>query len=568
MLKHPASIYINWAAYDELSDTVELTEEIAMRQLRELLRLRKLGVKFDAYLMDCFWFAEDGGYRTWRKPHWPDGPDRWLDCCRENGVIPGLWFSTNCIVHPNPERRLRPVPEWMDSLDGTPAQWWGMCLFYGGYLPHLMQTLHQWYERGVRVFKFDFMCLDFAPPHLKAAMLPSQIRSANTAAIQGALSAFKQAHPDAVFLAYNGFDEGSQMMNNTGAPLRKVVDGRWLESFDALYCGDPRPADIPVMNFWRAKDIYSDHMVFAYQFNGIPLQRIDNSSFMIGTTGTCYRRGLAAWKGMLLLSLARGGWANTYYGNLDLLDEENAAWFAKAQRLFYPLQATAPFSTLGALPGTGRPYGYSALAENGGVITVVNPSQEVASLTVSLGDKARLLFRDAGFQPILGPDTVTLGPEQMAVIGVGAYASPDFDLGIQEDVPIPLSIRRLDAEVLQEGSHAITATLAAPSRSTVRIILRQTDPNGFPKRSTGGAALKEAPMDQVLKIEASQAGAKVPVINNYGRVIWSGLSWAVGEIAGTEIKAGVPLTVRCSTTESNIIRLTCELHEVVYEKPC
>lgn len=39
MLTHPIGVYINWATYDELSDVVELTEELAMRQLDEVARL-------------------------------------------------------------------------------------------------------------------------------------------------------------------------------------------------------------------------------------------------------------------------------------------------------------------------------------------------------------------------------------------------------------------------------------------------------------------------------------------------------------------------------------------------
>jgi len=52
MPTQPISVYINWAAYDELPDNVELTEELALRQLDEIIRLRGLGVRFDYYLTD------------------------------------------------------------------------------------------------------------------------------------------------------------------------------------------------------------------------------------------------------------------------------------------------------------------------------------------------------------------------------------------------------------------------------------------------------------------------------------------------------------------------------------
>jgi hypothetical protein len=152
--REPIVVYNNWAAYDELSDNVPLTEALAMRPLQEILRLRQQGVRIDAYVMDAYWFAPDGGYRTWRQPNWPDGPDRWLAACREHGLKPGLWFSTNNLSH------LEPFPAWEDSLT---ARRNAMCLFAGGYLPHLIETLQLWYDRGVRIFKFDFA--KFTAPH-------------------------------------------------------------------------------------------------------------------------------------------------------------------------------------------------------------------------------------------------------------------------------------------------------------------------------------------------------------------------------------------------------------------
>ena len=106
-LTAPIWVYNNWSAYDELSDAAPLTRELAMRELREILRLRQAGVRIDYYVMDAFWFEPNGGYRTWRKEYWPDGPDEWLAACRDNGIKPGLWFGTNSLVHLNPSDRWR-----------------------------------------------------------------------------------------------------------------------------------------------------------------------------------------------------------------------------------------------------------------------------------------------------------------------------------------------------------------------------------------------------------------------------------------------------------------------------
>lgn len=66
-------------------------------------------------------------------------------------------------------------------------------------------------------------------------------------------------------------------MENTVSPFRKIVDPPWLEVFETLYCGDPRISDVPMMNFWRSQDLYSDHMVHQFAFNGLPLARINNN---------------------------------------------------------------------------------------------------------------------------------------------------------------------------------------------------------------------------------------------------------------------------------------------------
>jgi hypothetical protein len=92
LLRDPIWVYNDWSAYDELSDNIPLTEDLAMRELNEIMRLRKYGVHFDYYMMDAFWFGKDGDYRTWRTPNWPNGPDHWIAECKKNGIHPGLWF--------------------------------------------------------------------------------------------------------------------------------------------------------------------------------------------------------------------------------------------------------------------------------------------------------------------------------------------------------------------------------------------------------------------------------------------------------------------------------------------
>ena len=255
LLSKPIWVYNNWSAYDELSDRIPLTEELAMRELSQIERLRRLGVHFDYYVMDAFWFAPDGGYREWRKPNWPNGPDRWIAECRRQGILPGLWFGTNMLV------KIDPAPAWKDSLS---SKKWTASMYEGGFLPDFMKTLQFWYDRGIRMYKFDFADFSAATPQAEKTQSPDAIRSRNETAFREALRTFRHKNPDVVLEAFNGF--GGDVDSTAGPfPFPHPIDTRWLEVFDGIYSGDPRPSDVPQMNFWRSMDIYSDHMVRRYE---------------------------------------------------------------------------------------------------------------------------------------------------------------------------------------------------------------------------------------------------------------------------------------------------------------
>jgi hypothetical protein len=559
LLRDPIWVYNDWSAYDELSDNIPLTEALAMKELDEIVRLRKLGVHFDYFMMDAFWFAPDGGYRAWRKPNWPNGPERWIAECRANGILPGLWFGTNELV------KIDAAAEWRDSLT---AKGGSLSFSEGGFLPDFMKTMQYWYDHGIRMFKFDFVDFGAATPATEKTQTPEQIQARNTAAFRDALKAFRQKNPDVVLVAFNGF--GGDVESTAGPfPFHNPVDLRWLEVFDSLYSGDPRPSDVPEVNFWRSLDIYSDHMVRRYEQSFLPLERIDSTGFMIGNTGTIYYRKTNAWKGMLLLMVARGGWVNTIHGNLEFLDEEKARWFARVQRIYERLQAEGRTKTFGGIPGDVQPYGFGSLDADGAVYTVVNPAQAVREIELpvlsrvqgSLGN-GRVIFRDAGFVPLLKGNKITLGPAQMAAVGFGRYAGPEFDLGIQEDVRIPRTITPINASFSEGGSNGIEATIAPPASGDLRILFQQRGQDGGIMRSWPGGPPNGKTVGTVLKIVAEQGGKTLPIEINYDKQVWSGLSWGAGEIKHANFVAGTPIRIRCSSEERSKVVLEGRVYVV------
>jgi hypothetical protein len=561
ILRDPVWVYNDWSSYDELSDNIPLTEQLAMKELDEIVRLKKYGVHFDYYMMDAFWFDPDGGYRQWRKPNWPDGPDRWIAACHKNGLKPGLWFSTNTLV------KINAAPQWKDSLN---AKGWSMSFSQGGFLLDFMGVLQYWYDHGIRMFKFDFVDFDAAVPSEENAGSHAEIHRRNEEAFRDALRKFRAKNRDVMLVAFNGF--GGDMESTAGPfPFRNPIDLRWLEVFDSIYSGDPRPSDVPETNFWRSMDIYSDHMVRRYEESGLPIERIDSTGMMIGNTGTIYYRKTNAWQGMLWGMMARGGWVNTIHGNLEFLDEAKARWFARAQRLYEKLQAEGRTKTFGGIPGNVEPYGFASFDANGAVYTVVNPAQSVEQLELPKLSRVqaplglgRVIFRDAGFVPLLKGNRVTLGPGQMAAVGFGRYAAPAFDFGIQEDVVIPREISSLETNFKDAGKNAIEASVPPPGKGDLRIVFQQRDEHGNIMRSWPGGPPNGKSVASVLKITAEQNGKPLSINIPYDKVIWSGLSWGAGEIHRKDLAGDGPIHIRCSSAEQGAVKLEAHLYAVTY----
>ena len=554
----PIWVYNDWSAYDELSDEVPLNEALAMRELTEILRLRKAGVHFDYYMMDAFWYDPEGGYRTWRRQDWPEGPDRWIAECRAAGIMPGIWLSTNTLTS------LKPVPQWRSSLNtgGT-----AMALYTGGFLDDFISVLDYWYGRGIRMFKLDFADLSVAAAGDEGRLPPQDIRRRNARALHDALREFRRTHPDIVLVAFNGFVGDIEAATGELNPFNT----QWLDVFDSLYAGDPRPSDLPQMDLWRAIDNYSDDMVRHFAQEGVPLDRVDSTAFMVGNTGTNYFRKTSAWRGSLLLMVARGGWINTVHGNLEFLGDDDARWFARVQSLYAPLQGTGHTRRFGGNPGTPWPYGFGSGSSDGALYAVVNPAQGVRTLRLPRLSSAqdpniegRILFHDSGFVPVLSGDTIKLGPGELALVGFGRFSRADNDLGVEADIRIPKSIELIPAhfqDARGSSDHmAVETVVTAPASGDLRIIMQQRDPDGSVVR-----AFSRETMGKYFRIRASQDGAPLVVDIRYDTRIWSGLSWAVGELRHDRIAPGKPIRIELSSANADpTIHLDGRVYRVDY----
>ena len=191
---------------------------------------------------------------------------------------------------------------------------------------------------------------------------------------------------------------------------------------------------------------------------------------------------------------------------------------AKVQSLFLYLQSEGRIKSFGGIPGEAQPYGFAGIDGDGSVYVVVNPAQSTATIPLTLVSQAqaalgagRVLFRDAGFAPVLHADSIKLGAGQMAMVGFGKYNGPAYDLGVQDDVVIPRSIDPVAAAFHETGQGRIEATIDAPAGGDLRLIMQQHSPDGSLRRTGAGGPPQGTNMGKVFLLHAEQGGRELPI---------------------------------------------------------
>ncbi|MDD4923041.1 MAG: hypothetical protein PHS30_11280, partial [Bacteroidales bacterium] len=219
-------------------------------------------------------------------------------------------------------------------------------------------------------------------------------------------------------------------------------------------------------------------------------------------------------------------------------------------------------------PGTAKPYGYLAKNSKGCLVTVLNPSQKMEKVTFPFNplDHGKLLFTDNGFKPVIENNSITLGPEQMAVVGFGQYANGQYDLGIQDDVTIPSYIEPVHSEITLTEKGKAKVVFHYDGKNDLRIIFSQKKQDGHPLRISGGSPPNGKYMSELLHIKAVQNKEEIPLIINYDKQIWSGLSWAVCEIQHRHLKKDSPIHIQYTVIDPNKgdFLIECRIYEVKY----
>ncbi|MDX2196699.1 MAG: hypothetical protein NW207_09800 [Cytophagales bacterium] len=560
----PLGIYVTWGAHDQLSDNVKLTDDIINKELDQYLTLRNYGTTLDYFLIDMYWFdSANGAYAAFDPQNFTSGIDPILDKCKQNNVTLGLWISPNVLGWNDKVKWIQYQDKWADAASKNKLQ---MAMYTGSYLPEVIKNMQMWYDKGIRLMKLDFVALWAAKAGDETKYTELQIRKMNEDALYAALTAFRKKNPEVVMIGYNGFDTGTKPAWPDWVSEKEIktsVNPKWLDVLHAMFCGDPAFGRIPTSSMWRSMDYYSDQMLREFHFNKIPLRRIDHSSFFITNTGTGYWRKTSAWKAMLVLALSRGSYFNTYYGNLELLSDTDKQWFAHAQSLYFEALQSGNTSVWGAFPSENQPFGYITKTGIGELFTVCNPSQSFKKITLPVNTlKYKILFADKGYVPAVENGQLSLGPEQMAVIGLNEYAQDKFVLGVEEDIIIPKYINPLAANFTRTAKNTYAGEVKCTAKSDIRVVIEFTDSLG---KAVNIKSLKDmTPMSDNIIITAKTLTKNIPVQIKHNKIIWSGLNFVCVELKNTDLSGVETFKLECKINHYNKYFIKPSVYEVKY----
>ncbi|HMF32477.1 MAG TPA: hypothetical protein VKK79_13730, partial [Candidatus Lokiarchaeia archaeon] len=297
------------------------------------------------------------------------------------------------------------------------------CLLEGDYPAKLRGAWEYWVgEQKCQLLKLDFT--RFACNNPYHDHLPGKYsEELAVQVLAGLLAQARVANPDLVVLAYNGFTDGLAWLDDTIA-----VEGRypaspwWLTIVDMLYCGDPRPANVPVPLFRSAITCYTDYQVQLFHRGLLPWRGIDDSGVLVGQTGTIYHLGKEGWRDAWVMSLCRGHLNPMIYGDLTLFDDADVTFLKATWDLFNAhVDMFAHPTPVGGNPAAGDIYGWACESTEGSGTFVALHNPGFLPRTFLLGDLGGDGWRQIypGNTPVEFATEVPLGPSAVVLLARG-----------------------------------------------------------------------------------------------------------------------------------------------------
>jgi hypothetical protein len=119
-------------------------------------------------------------------------------------------------------------------------------------------------------------------------------------------------------------------------------------------------------------------------------------------------------------------------------------------------------------------------------------------------------------------------------------AGDRYQLGVDETVPVPLTIQPVNAVFRETGRNSISGTVNLPAGKDIRIPLQQFGAGNFPGRPSGGPPPTRKNMDTITRRGLTRRGKLLPLKTRQDKMVLSGLSWGGGEIRACSFDRSAP----------------------------
>lgn len=526
---HHPIIYCDWGLHDELSDRIELTESMTDEMLKYLQKLKNtFSIKFDYYLIDAFWFEENIPYIQFKSKNWPHGFEDTKHKMKELGIKLGLWFDlTGAFLK-------------MQTMEAALLQQeqHALCLGHDQYFEALKQALiYHIGVTGMKMIKFDFAVFECSnPQHLHP--MGEDSKEFLISRFLTLMKELRQLEPELIVLAYNGFTSNYDWIKDVnGNKSGYAISPWWALDIDYLYCGDPRPSEVPTIKLRDSIHYYTDAMIRQFHDALLPFEVIDDHGIMMGKTGTIYGLGKEGWRDNWILSLSRGNGKIHFYGDLKLFDESDVQFLQSTWGLFEKF-CRNDFQTELILgnPICGEVYGYHNGNDKEGYITVVNPFpvRVPVKLDVSIGAGImtpiymRKLYEDGvwikdEYGDILSEtnNSVEVAPFSVSMYAWEVKQEPYTRLTENKEYKITTLY---GDQCIQPGEALdIKVKNVGEANLCKFLIVKFKDLNQKPLRSVNG-------IPEQLNIKVSGEKSQYCLQPIHSNQIWSGISWMILDI--------------------------------------
>lgn len=473
-------VYGDWAAHDELSDSEPLDEKMAMRLLRSLEQAKEeYDVVFDSYLMDAFWYEEKKPYTEFKKSTWPNGVQPFLAKLKKSGYDFGLWFDVNM-------EKLELEGYTKRDRD------YKLCLADPKVSNALFDGIEkQMKECGLASIKLDFAYFDCENPghtyHSASKTLSKEPAARNF--LEG-VERLKKINPELLIFAYNGFTTDLKYLAYVdGKPCKYTVSPWWLFYLNYIYCGDPRPSEVPTKNLSNSIIYYTDAMIAQFAKSLIPYEGIDDHGTMVGKTGTIYSLKAEGFYDSWIMNISRGGQKLHLYGETDYLTDQHWRFIRDSYEMFdFTCRADNVTKQILGAPNNEKPYGYSNSNGLEGYLTLVNCSSTEKTVSVALEEwkfadnleiqkvyaKDHFLegehipFSNA-FSAVLPANSVCVYRWNYRVVGQSWEGVIQFDAQTKEALDLPEEIDSVTLCFSKEDGTPLRTSLGIPDEVLVRI---------------------------------------------------------------------------------------------------